>query len=105
MNAALPLPSEQAIQLANRTIFSAKEIQSLYKRFKELDVSGNSILEYEVSPTSPSPRKPRGSEHFSRPLCPPSHPCPRNLETDPVTCAGVPGGRRASSEPLRTEDM
>ena len=45
MNFALPLPPEQAHQLAARTIFSAKEIQGLYRRFKELDVSGNSILE------------------------------------------------------------
>lgn len=48
MNFALPLPPEQAHQLATRTTFTAKEIQSLYRRFKELDVSGNSILEYEV---------------------------------------------------------
>ncbi len=44
----LPLPAEQANQLAARTIFAPKEIHSLYKRFKDLDVSGNNILEYEV---------------------------------------------------------
>ena len=48
MNVGLPLPVDEASQLAARTIFSTREIQSLYKRFKELDISGNNILEYEV---------------------------------------------------------
>ena len=40
---------EQAQHLASGTIFTAKEIQDLYKRFKELDVMGRNKLEYEVS--------------------------------------------------------
>lgn len=69
MNFALPLPPEQAHQLAARTIFSAKEIQGLYRRFKELDVSGNSILEYEeclaVDELRANPFAPRICELFS----------------------------------------
>ena len=51
------LAPEQAHQLSARTIFSVKEIHSLYKRFKELDVSGNNVLEYEVSGTKPNQKK------------------------------------------------
>ena len=43
------ITQEQAQQFAHGTIFSSPEIQSLYQRFVELDISGNSRLEYEVS--------------------------------------------------------
>ena len=106
MNFALPLPPEQAHQLAARTIFSAKEIQGLYRRFKELDVSAWHLAETVVPLSlqrrmaSATPERP--SETHMRALRAASCSSPRRSELGVAdSCSGASSSASAPTASAR----